>query len=122
MIRKIIQDSSAWKADLDVLLFFYRNRKHSSTGFATIEALIGWKPNQLVVQSSKPTVLLSFRRLKDLLDFTCMIADKFSKDAKVKLTLFRKKSGKKSFGVYAIVSFVFFFALFCSVPGSKSLR
>ena len=34
-----------------------------------------------------------------------MIADKFSKDAKVKLTLFQKKSGKKRFGVYAIVSF-----------------
>ena len=30
-----------------------------------------------------------YRRLKDLLDFTCMIADKFSKDAKVKLTLFQ---------------------------------
>ena len=30
-----------------------------------------------------------FMRLKDLLDFTCMIADKFSKDAKVKLTLFQ---------------------------------
>ena len=44
------------------------------------------------------------RRLKDLLDFTCMIADKFSKDAKVKLTLFQK-IGQKRFGVYAIVSF-----------------
>ena len=30
-----------------------------------------------------------YRRLKDLLDFTCMIADKFWKDAKVKLTLFQ---------------------------------
>ena len=47
----------------------------------------------------------SDRRLKDLLDFTCMIADKFSKDAKVKLTLFQK-IGQKRFGVYAIVSFV----------------
>ena len=37
-----------------------------------------------------------FRRLKDLLDFTCMIADKFSKDAKVKLTLFQK-IGQKTF-------------------------
>ena len=36
------------------------------------------------------------RRLKDLLDFTCMIADKFSKDAKVKLTLFQK-IGQKTF-------------------------
>ena len=45
---------------------------------------------------------ISFRRLKDLLDFTCMIADKFSNDAKVKLTLFQK-IGQKRFGVYAIV-------------------
>ena len=33
-----------------------------------------------------------------------MFADKFSKDAKVKLTLFQK-IGQKRFGVYAMVSF-----------------
>ena len=50
---------------------------HSSTGFAPIEAMIGWKPNQLVVQSSKPTVPLSAwvqeltmrtARIRDLVD------------------------------------------------------
>ena len=38
----------------------------------------------------------SIKRLKDLLDFTCMIADKFSKDAKVKLILFQKKNRAKN--------------------------
>ena len=77
MIRKVIEDSSTWKADLDFLLFYYRNRPHSSTGFAPIEAMIGWKPNQVVVQSSKPTVPLSAwvqeltmrtARIRDLVD------------------------------------------------------
>ena len=77
MIRKVIEDSSTWKADLDVLLFYYRNRPHSSSGFAPIWTMIGWKPNQLVVQSCKPTVSLSAwvqvltmraARIRDLVD------------------------------------------------------
>ena len=89
MIRKVIEDSSAWKADLDVLLFYYRNRPHSSTGFAPIEAMIGWKPNQLVVQSSKPNVPLSAwvqeftmrtARIRDLVDAEMSTAD-FQKES-----------------------------------------
>ena len=84
MIRKVIEDSSTWKADLDVLLFYYRNRPHSSTGFAPVEAMIGWKPNQLVVQSGKPTVPLSAwvqeltmrtARIRDLVDAEMSTAD-----------------------------------------------
>ena len=41
MIRKVNEDLSTWKADLDVLLLYYRNRQHSSTGFALVEAKIG---------------------------------------------------------------------------------
>ena len=83
MIQKVIEDSSTWKADLDVLLFYYRNRPHSSTGFAPIEAMIGWKPNQLV-QSSKPTVPLSAwvqkltmitARIRDLVNAEMSTAD-----------------------------------------------
>ena len=44
----------------------------------------GW-----LVSSQETKRKKKIRRLKDLLDFTCMIADKFSKDAKVKLILFR---------------------------------
>ena len=45
--------------------------------------------------------------MKDLLDFTCMIADKFSKDAKVKLTLFQKNRADD--GVDAETFFARFF-------------
>ena len=77
MIRKVVEDSSTWRSDLDILLFYYRNRPHSSTGFAPVEVMLGWQPNQLIVESIKPNVPLSAwvaeltsrsTRIRDLVD------------------------------------------------------
>ena len=88
MIRKIAEDSSTWRSDLDILLFFYWNRQHSATGLTPMEAMVGWQPNQLVVETSSPNVPLSAwvaelssrsARIHDLIDAELSAAD-FWKD------------------------------------------
>ena len=41
LVRKVLDESSDWRADLDVLLFHYRNRPHSITKISPMMAMVG---------------------------------------------------------------------------------
>ena len=49
LIRKILDTSDDWQLDMDLLLFYYRARPHSSTGMSPMQAMHGWGPRGLVV-------------------------------------------------------------------------
>ena len=51
LIRKVLDGSSDWKCNLRTLLFLYRNRPHSATGVAPMEAMVGWQPSHFIVES-----------------------------------------------------------------------
>ena len=48
LMRKVLSESSDWTADLNTLLYFYRNRPHSAIKVSPMEAISGWKPHQLI--------------------------------------------------------------------------
>ena len=53
LIRKVLEDSSDWRADLDVLLFQYRNRPHGTTQLSPMIAMTGWQPRHIIVDDVK---------------------------------------------------------------------
>ena len=53
LIRKVLEDSSDWRADLDVLLFQYRNRPHGTTQLSPMVAMTGWQPRHIIVDDVK---------------------------------------------------------------------
>ena len=59
LIRKVLDSSSNWREDLDILLHYYRNRPHSTTRISPMEAMVGWTPRQLVVEAQKHPCSLS---------------------------------------------------------------
>ena len=59
MIRKVLYASDDWEAAIDLLLFQYRNRPHSTTGLTPTEVMIGWKPVHLILQSHNEAYSLS---------------------------------------------------------------
>jgi len=44
LIRKVLDSSTNWEADLETLLFFYRNRPHGATALSPMVAMVGWQP------------------------------------------------------------------------------
>ena len=61
MIRKLLEESSDWKTNLGILLFYYRTRPHSATGLSPMEAMLGWMPRHLVVSDNADDTSLSAR-------------------------------------------------------------
>ena len=59
LIRKTLTDSSDWCADLDVLLFQYRNRRHSTTQISPMMAMSGWQPRHIVMGNVEEACSLS---------------------------------------------------------------
>ena len=59
LIRKTLDDSSDWVTDLDVLLFFYRNRPHHVTHLSPSEAMFGWVAQPLVVKQPSEAFTMS---------------------------------------------------------------
>ena len=59
LIRKVLDGSSDLKCDLRTLLFFYRNCPHSGTGVTPMEAMVGWQPSRLIVESVEEYVTAS---------------------------------------------------------------
>ena len=49
LIRKLLDSSDDWQLELDLLLYYYRARPHSSTGLSPMQAMHGWSPHGLVV-------------------------------------------------------------------------
>ena len=54
LIRKVSHATDDWQLDLDMLLFYYRSRPHSSTGISPMRAMYGWSPRGLVVDRPSP--------------------------------------------------------------------
>ena len=54
MIRKVLDGSSDWLTDLDVLLYFYRNRSHGLLKITPMEAMTGWSSRSLPVEHPVP--------------------------------------------------------------------
>ena len=54
LIRKKLDGSDDWKAELDLLLFHYRVRPHGATRISPAEAMYGWGPRNLLVRDDKP--------------------------------------------------------------------
>ena len=59
LVRKTIDVSTDWKADLNVLLYYYRMRPHSSTGITPMEAMVGWMPNRFIIENMPEAYALS---------------------------------------------------------------
>ena len=59
LIRKTLTDSSDWRADLEVLLFQYRNRPHSTTQISPMMAMSGWQPRHIAVGNVEEACSLS---------------------------------------------------------------
>ncbi|XP_065182544.1 uncharacterized protein LOC135813373 [Sycon ciliatum] len=74
LIRKVLSTTSDWQQDLDVLLFFYRNRPHHATRLSPTEAMIGWWPRHLVVEPANDDCLLS-EWVTKLADRTAVVRD-----------------------------------------------
>ncbi|XP_065182549.1 uncharacterized protein LOC135813378 [Sycon ciliatum] len=53
LMRKVLSESSDWNADLNTLLYFYRNRPHSATKISPMEAICGWTPHQLIADPDR---------------------------------------------------------------------
>ena len=58
-IRKTLTDSSDWRADIDILLFQYRNRPHSTTQISPMMAMSGWQPQHIAVDNVEEACSLS---------------------------------------------------------------
>ena len=54
LIRKVLDSSDDCQLDLDMLLFYYRSRPHSSIGISPMRAMYGWSPRGLVVDRPRP--------------------------------------------------------------------
>ena len=50
LMRKILDNATDWRKELEILLFYYRSRPHSSTGVSPALAMLGWEPKDLVVE------------------------------------------------------------------------
>lgn len=59
LIRKCIDSAVDWKEDLEVLLYHYRSRPHSTIGIAPVVAMVGWQPRQLIVDKAEEACSMS---------------------------------------------------------------
>ena len=51
IIRKTLDGADDWKTALDLLLFHYRVRPHGVTKISSIQAMYGWEPRNILIQS-----------------------------------------------------------------------
>ena len=58
LVRKTLEEADDWKTAIDLLLYFYRVRPHVATKLSPMEAMVGWEPNNLLVQmpDNEPTL------------------------------------------------------------------
>ena len=77
LIRKVLEHSSDWAADIETLLFYYRVRPHSSTGLSPMKAMVGWECPHFVVEGEPSACAMSewavkvseqSARIRDLLE------------------------------------------------------
>ena len=87
LIRKVVNGSSDWQTELDMLLYYYRTRPHSVTGVSPALALMGWEPGCLIVESDSQlpsrwveNLAEKSARIRDLINDAFMASNDFSKD------------------------------------------
>ena len=51
LIRKAVDSGSDWETELQMLLFYYRARPHSILKLSPMQAMFGWSPRELTVES-----------------------------------------------------------------------
>ena len=49
-MRKILDNATDWWKELEILLFYYQSRPHSSTGVSLALSMLGWEPKGHVVE------------------------------------------------------------------------
>ena len=59
LIRKTTEESDDWKSAIEILVYNYRIRPHSSTRISPMEAMFGWTPRSLLVEKPVAEVSLS---------------------------------------------------------------
>ena len=59
IMRKTMEESSSWKEDLDMILYYYRIRPHSSTKLSPFQAMTGWQPKNLLVEDEVQVMSMS---------------------------------------------------------------
>ena len=59
LVRKTLDESADWKADLDILLHDYCVRPHSTTGISPMEATTGWMPCHFLIEDVQEACELS---------------------------------------------------------------
>ena len=50
LLRKMLETSTDWKTDLELMLHFYRMRPHSTTKISPFAAMVGWQPSSQIVE------------------------------------------------------------------------
>ena len=51
LTRKVLDQGSDWRRELDLLLFYYISLPYSSTKVSPMHAMCGWKPRSLVLEA-----------------------------------------------------------------------
>ena len=90
LIHKLLVSSGGdWKANLDVLLFYYRNRPHQSTKISPMEAMVGWRPHRFILEEATTEFQLSewteklakrSARIRDWIDSEMSASDFIERD------------------------------------------
>ena len=53
LVRKILDESSDWLEELQMLTYYYRTRPHGATGISPMLAMVGWEPPSLVAREDE---------------------------------------------------------------------
>ncbi|XP_065196502.1 uncharacterized protein LOC135827994 [Sycon ciliatum] len=59
LMRKVLTEAADWKTELDLLLYYYRTRPHTTTAIPPMLAMCSWQPRQLIIEAEEPEALLS---------------------------------------------------------------
>ena len=51
LLRKVLDEASDWRTELDIALYCYRVRSHTTTKVSPFVAMTGWQPRDLVVEA-----------------------------------------------------------------------
>ena len=90
LIRKVLEYSSDWKADIETLLFYYRVRPHSATGISPMKAMVSWECPHFIVEGESSACSMSewaakvseqSARIRDLLEEELSESDAIESDS-----------------------------------------
>jgi len=59
LMRKVLDEASDWRAELDLLLHYYHGRPHSTTGVSPMMAMNGWQSRDLIMETNQQACRMS---------------------------------------------------------------